>query len=135
MGSVGVSELEHRLDSVLTYLEPYWDLVNCHMVNYLTDQHWEHFVPKAARTELCSPDDVNEVIETLLWRGERKSEKFPAFAEFILAGEHHRLDGCKELLTTVEHLEKQLAASTHSHLSIKEFMSAKKCHEVCIHIK
>lgn len=133
MGSV--SELQRRLDSVLTYLEPYWDLVNCHMVNYLTDQHWEHFVPKAVRAELCSPDDINEVIERLFWRGERNSGQCPALAEFLLAGERHRLEGCRELLTTVEHLEQQLSASTHSHLSVKEFMSAKKCHEVCIRIE
>ncbi|KAH8398964.1 hypothetical protein KR222_004294 [Zaprionus bogoriensis] len=130
MGDTGVAALQHRLDGLLSYLEPYWDFVNCHMVNYLTDEHWQQFVPAAVRVELCCSDDINAVIESFFWRSERNSAKFPALGEFLAAGERQRLEGSEQLLTTVEQLEQQLATAGHSQLSIKEFMSAKKCHEV-----
>ncbi|KAL7736341.1 hypothetical protein ACLKA6_014812 [Drosophila palustris] len=100
------------------------------MVNYLTDDHWKHFVPEPLRLELRTADDVNQAIETLFWLSERNSHQFPGFASFLATGERQRLENCEQLLTTVEQLEQHLTPATHAQLSIKEFMSAKKCHEV-----
>lgn len=100
------------------------------MVNYLTDDHWNHFVPEPLRLELHTAKDVNQAIDTLFWRSTRDSQQFPAIASFLTVGQRQRLQSCKNLLTTVEQLEQQLPSVTHSQLSIKEFMSAKKCHEV-----
>lgn len=125
-----MTQLQRSLDGLLAYLEPYWDFVNCHMVNYLTDDHWKHFVPEPLRLELHTVEDVTQAIETLFWRSERDSQLFPVLASFLAAGEQKRLENCKKLLTTVEQLEQHLATTTHTQLSIREFMSAKKCHEV-----
>ncbi|XP_030372687.1 methyltransferase-like protein 25 [Scaptodrosophila lebanonensis] len=133
MTSCNVKQIQQRLDGLLAYMQPHWSFVNCHMVNYITDEHWEHFVPQKLRVEVPTATDVKQCIETLFWKGDRQTQQFPEFASFLAAGELQRLT-CSdtELLTTVEDLEKQLldADSEQATLSIKEFMSAKKCHEV-----
>ncbi|KAH8297246.1 hypothetical protein KR044_008567 [Drosophila immigrans] len=131
MASVGEEEVKSSLDSLLSYLEPHWGFVNCHMVNYLTDKHWTHFVPEPLRLEVRTPEDVNQVIEQLFWRSDRDSRPYPAFSSFLSKCERLRLEGCENsVLTTVDQLEEQLSVAMQTQLSIKEFMSAKKCHEV-----
>ncbi|XP_017837003.1 methyltransferase-like protein 25 [Drosophila busckii] len=122
--------LQRRLDDVLCYLAPHWNFVNCHMVNYSTDKHWLQFIPEAIRAEFHTIDDINKAIESLIWQSDRDSQRFPVLAKFLAAAEHERLQAHPELLTTVEQLEELLAAKRQSELSIKEFMSAKKYHEV-----
>ncbi|EDV98211.1 methyltransferase-like protein 25 [Drosophila grimshawi] len=126
-----VADLQRSIDRLLEYLDPHWKFVNCHMVNYLTDNHWLQFVPDAVRAELRSDIDINLAIEKLFWHTECDSQQFPALSKFLAAAERQRLKCCSELLTTVEQVEELLAASTDTQqLSIREFMSAKKCHEV-----
>ncbi|KAH8254027.1 hypothetical protein KR032_008098 [Drosophila birchii] len=127
MSKVGATQLQRRIDKLLAFLHPHWDFVNCHMVNYLTDQHWDNFLPEALRQEITGKEDVNLAIEHLFWQSESK-HAFPEWKSFLAQGEQERLSLHPELLTSVEELieEQENAAQ----LSIREFMSAKKCHEV-----
>lgn len=132
MGSLDVTAVQARLDSVIEDCEQYEDFYNCHMVNYLTDEHWNCFVPEEIRKEIRSSDDVSQAIETLIHqRKENMSRQFPGIAKYLDARKHQLLESCPELLTTLEQLEARLAAATNNQASVKEFMSAKKCHEVC----
>ncbi|XP_064538166.1 probable methyltransferase-like protein 25 [Drosophila montana] len=130
MDNVGVAELQHCVDAVLSFLEPYWSFVNCHMVNYLIDDHWAHMVPHPLRAELQAVDHVHQAIKTFFSQTARDSPQFPALAQFLETCERHCLAGFPQLLTSVEQLEQLLPVTMGTHLSIKEFMSAKKCHEV-----
>ncbi|XP_062135065.1 probable methyltransferase-like protein 25 [Drosophila sulfurigaster albostrigata] len=128
---VGEGEVKSALERLLSYLEPHWDFVNCHMVNYLTDNHWTHFVPEDLRLEACTAKEINQIIEQQFWHSERDNLQFPAFANFLAACKRFRLEGCENaVLTSVEQLEQELSVAMETQLSIKEFMSAKKCHEV-----
>ncbi|BFG05098.1 methyltransferase-like protein 25 [Drosophila madeirensis] len=124
----GVTQLEKRLDALLLYIQPHWDFLNCHMVNYLTDQHWSRFIPEAMRKEINNKKDLDLAIENLFWQKKRSTNEFPEWARFLTNGEHERLSEHPELLTTVDQLIEEQENATQ--LNIREFMSAKKCHEV-----
>lgn len=124
--------VQRRLDTVIEGIEQFNEFLSCHMVNFLTDKHWNRFVPEDVRKEIRSSTDVSQAIEALTWQCNSKmSEQFPALAEFLVARELQRLASCPELLTTLEQLESLLPAATNNQASVKEFMSVKKCHEVC----
>ncbi|KAH8401422.1 hypothetical protein KR009_005356 [Drosophila setifemur] len=128
MSKVGVAQLQKRLDGLLAFLQPHWDFVNCHMVNYLTDQHWESFIPDALRTEISGKEDVELAIEHLFWESKRFLNRFPEWDSFLDKGKQERLSFHSDLLTTLEQLIE--GPENAAQLSIGEFMSAKKCHEV-----
>ncbi|EDX15539.1 methyltransferase-like protein 25 [Drosophila simulans] len=127
MSKVGVVQLQRRLDGLLAFLNPHWDFVNCHMVNYLTDHHWEGFLSETLKSEIAGKEDVALAIEDLFWKTD-ESVRFPAWREFLSKSKQERLALHPELLTSVEELIEGQENSTQ--LSIREFMSAKKCHEV-----
>lgn len=120
-------QLQRRLDGLLAFLNPHWDFVNCHMVNYLTDQHWDGFLSETLKSEIAGKEDVALAIEDLFWKTD-ESERFPAWREFLGKSKQERLSLHPKLLTSVEELIEGQGNSTQ--LSIREFMSAKKCHEV-----
>ncbi|XP_017147562.1 methyltransferase-like protein 25 isoform X1 [Drosophila miranda] len=124
----GVTQLEKRLDALLLYLQPNWDFLNCHMVNYLTDQHWTRFLPEAMRNEINSKKDLDLAIENLFWEKKRSTTEFSEWENFLTNAEHEHLSEHPELLTTVDQLIAEQDKA--SQLNIREFMSAKKCHEV-----
>lgn len=127
------SQIKQRLEAILTYMQPYWKFVNCHMVNYLTDRHWEQFVPLELRTEVCDIQQVQRCIESVFWRNESSSDHFTAFRKFIAESEKHRLTGYPDMQTSLQDLRDRLGVmKENENLSIKEFMSEKKRHEVCI---
>ncbi|XP_017022330.1 probable methyltransferase-like protein 25 [Drosophila kikkawai] len=128
MSKAGVTQLQRRIDGLLAFLHPHWDFVNCHMVNYLTDQHWDNFLPETLRKEIAGKEDVDLAIEQLFWQGSEKTKAFPEWKSFLAQGEQERLSLHPELLTSVEELIE--GPENADKLSIREFMSAKKCHEV-----
>ncbi|KAH8348767.1 hypothetical protein KR084_010850 [Drosophila pseudotakahashii] len=128
MSKVGVTQLQKRLDGLLAFLYPHWDFVNCHMVNYLTDQHWTVFLPEPLRKEISGKEDVNLVIEDLFWQNDEVGNRFPEWRSFLEQGKQERLALHLELLTSVEDLLE--GQENAAQLTIREFMSAKKCHEV-----
>ncbi|KAH8254908.1 hypothetical protein KR026_004526 [Drosophila bipectinata] len=128
MSRVGVTQLQKRLDGLIDFLNPHWDFVNCHMVNFLTDFHWSTFIPDALRKEIGCREDVELALEELFWQSCRSKSKFPNWESFLAQGEQERLSNHLELLTTVDQLID--GDENRTQLSIREFMSAKKCHEV-----
>jgi len=128
MSKVGVTQLQKRLDGLLAFLNPHWDFVNCHMVNYLTDQHWSVFLPEGLRREISGNEDVDLAIEELFWKNDEAVGRFPEWRRFLEKGKLERLALHPELLTSVEELLE--GQENAAQLSIREFMSAKKCHEV-----
>ncbi|EDV56369.1 methyltransferase-like protein 25 [Drosophila erecta] len=127
MSKVGIAQLQRRLDGLLAFLNPHWDFVNCHMVNYLTEEHWNAFLSETLKSEISGSEDVTLAIDNLFWKTD-ESVRFPAWREFLGKSKQECLALHPELLTSVEELIEGQENSTQ--LSIREFMSAKKCHEV-----
>lgn len=123
-----MAQLQKRIDGLLAFLQPHWDFVNCHMVNYLTDQHWNVYLPEALRKEIPGKEDVELAIEHLFWQGYESTNGFPEWKSFLAQGEQERLSHHPGLLITLEELIE--GQENGAQLSIREFMSAKKCHEV-----
>lgn len=130
MEHIRVGQLQCRLDDLIKFLTPYMSLINCHMVNYLTDDYWNEFVPQSLRAELATPVDVQQAIEILFSNNSTDLQQLPALAQFWEISKRQRLSSSSELLTNVEQLDQLLNAQMQTQLNIKEFMSAKKCHEV-----
>lgn len=47
-----VKGLHKHLDSITKYLLPILPLANCHMVEFLTENHWDNLLPSKLRVSL-----------------------------------------------------------------------------------
>ncbi|XP_055856677.1 probable methyltransferase-like protein 25 [Episyrphus balteatus] len=127
---MSTKELRSSLQAILKYLGPHWDFVNCHMVNYLTDNHWQTFIPKNIQTNVKDVNDIDECINMVFWKS-IESNKFEDVWNFFEESKKLRLENMKHILTTVEDLHGILGKQEiESSLTLKEFMSEKKRHEV-----
>uniref|UniRef100_T1GLK3 Methyltransferase domain-containing protein n=1 Tax=Megaselia scalaris TaxID=36166 RepID=T1GLK3_MEGSC len=116
-----MSSLHKQIDAITEFLRPFSAFINCHMVNYLTDNHWEHFISSEVREEI---DNFEEAIEC-----------FKKLQNFIKSCRNLYLENSKNITSSIEDVilnisEGNLLKKSNDDLSIKEFMSAKKCHEV-----
>ncbi|KAL9913663.1 putative methyltransferase-like protein 25 [Glossina fuscipes fuscipes] len=127
-----VANLRKRLDAVLTFLEPYWEWVNCHMVNFLTDNTWETFVPAALQKEVVDASQLAACIETIFWSKDvqKSSLEYPECYKFVKLTQQHSLHSFDDILLTLDKFREINNIETYNHLNVKEFMSFKKKHEV-----
>lgn len=125
------SVLRSKIDGILGFLEPFSSLINCHMVNYLTDNHWNQFIPSQVREELENTSQIEEAIEKEFWENE-SSLKFKKLHDFLNTCRSCYLENSEGIISSPEDVLASLLKKdcTTSDLSIKEFMSAKKSHEV-----
>lgn len=55
-------KIRQHLQSVVTFLDPLLPLANCHMVEFLTQNHWDKLIPGNLKTGLqCM--DLNEAVD------------------------------------------------------------------------
>lgn len=99
------------------------------MVNYLSDNLWERFVPLELRKEIGCAEDVEMAID-VIW-GRSDSDKFEHLRKFLDESKAFSLTSLK-VLTSLEEFSQRLGVVNNFKdcLSVKEFMSEKKCHEV-----
>ncbi|XP_017479501.1 PREDICTED: methyltransferase-like protein 25 [Rhagoletis zephyria] len=132
---MSIGQIRARLEEILQFMQPHWEFVNCHMVSYLTEKYWQRYMPDELKIEVPDVESVQSCIETVFWKNANKgvdTDEFSGFKRFLGTCERQRLDKCVDLLTPMEVLFKELglAADLEQNLSIKEFMSEKKRHEV-----
>ncbi|XP_054738217.1 probable methyltransferase-like protein 25 [Anastrepha obliqua] len=133
---MSINQIRARLDEILHFMQPHWEFVNCHMVSYLTEKHWQKYVPAELKLEVPDVESVQSCIESVFWNSEVDKEvdvgRFVGFKRFLARCEQQRLDKCHDVLTPIEVLNKtlDLDKNVEQNLSIKEFMSKKKRHEV-----
>lgn len=135
---MSTQSLHKRLDSILQFMSPHWSWVNCHMVNYLTDNHWQTFVPLELQNEISSNQKIDECIENVFWNLSKKSEnstvrKFPEFTKFCNEARQHSLHAFEDIIITPEQFEDTIFGvkkSLKQQIRIKEFLTEKKQHEV-----
>lgn len=139
MSKVTTCQLQFYLDNIIKYLNPYLSFANCHMVNYLSDNLWDTFIPQEIRKEIRDTSDINEAIN-LFWNHQNLSlspetNKYPYLQKFLKNYQQYTLDSLKCLWLTFEEINLELLdvgckMENSDNLQIKEFMSAKKCFEV-----
>lgn len=127
------SVLKNRISTILEFMDPHWKWVNCHMVNFLTDNHWNTFIPSEIQAEIKGVDYIEECIADF-WNidTEITNTKYPEFKKFLQQSREHSLSNFPELNTSVADLRESLGLkSSTEFLNIAEFLSGKKKHEVC----
>ncbi|XP_075165375.1 putative methyltransferase-like protein 25 [Haematobia irritans] len=131
---MSVPQICRRLDGILKFMEPYWPWVNCHMVNFLTDRHWQTFVPEKVQAELSDKDDILSCIESVFWNNEQGvGEQFPELKSFLGEADGNNVSNFHEIVYTKQSYEKSIlniCREEERKISIKEFLSEKKRHEV-----
>ncbi|XP_037945102.1 methyltransferase-like protein 25 [Teleopsis dalmanni] len=131
---MSITNIKKRLNAILNFMHPYWEFVNCHMVNYITDKHWNQHIPTDIRAEISDEQNVQDCIKNIFIhknKKELKLDEFKAINQFFSHALEYDLSNCEDIITTVEDLYKSLGKEhVNEKLSIKEFMSEKKSHEV-----
>lgn len=135
-----VATVQQRIDQILKFMAAKLKFVNCHMVNYLTDDHWTTFVPKAIREEINDGvcDKSADLIQRFLRSGngyDADLGDYPETKAFVEETRRHTLAGMREVCLGLSEFQRELKKfgcemSSEPPLKIKEFMSAKKNHEV-----
>lgn len=129
------TQVTKHLDAILKFMEPYWPWVNCHMVNFITDKHWQTFVPLSIQRELVAAKDIDNCIETVFWsEAITEGEMYPECRNFLAESQKHCVQHFHDILTTKETFESRVLGMMEDgkpeQISIKEFLSEKKRHEV-----
>ncbi|XP_053679612.1 probable methyltransferase-like protein 25 [Anopheles nili] len=124
-----------QIDAIIRFLEPNISFINCHMVDYLTEQHWRSYVPKAIQSELTTIDDLTQTKEVFWSQFDTSFDKhtrFPAVKEFIEDARRYRLGGSEVIGTafSLHEFKDALSNFKETRLKMHELMNAKKCHEV-----
>ncbi|XP_049296366.1 probable methyltransferase-like protein 25 [Anopheles funestus] len=133
---VTMDRILKQVDTIVRFLEPNLAFINCHMVDYLTEQHWKRFVPDAIQRELQTVDDYLQAKELFWGQFEPEHEKqvrFPSVKAFINNTSRYRLSGSEVHDTALTLDEFKDALSDHrkeTRLKMTELMNVKKCHEV-----
>jgi len=120
-------KMELQIDKLVKYLMPFKKFINCHMVAYFTENHWENFITSEIQSELN--DNLPMAVENLMDNG-YDIESHPALRKFIIDSKSHTLPEMPELCWAFDKFREKVVTPTETSLTIKEFMSAKKCHEV-----
>lgn len=131
--------VQQNLERIIQYLTPHLEFVNAHMVEYISKNHFEKFIPKEIREEIQNVEDVDGAINCF-WDHEIKSiSEFKNLQEFIMTTKSHYLSNLEDpiCLSTDEFLRKLEESGKHQiekglSFKIKDFMTDKKNHEVSI---
>lgn len=131
-------QVQIHLEKILVYLDQYSSFINCHMVNYLTDDLWNNHIPIEIREEIQTDSDIDSAIQ-LFW--EQRDDNIsisnhPNFLKFLKsANEIHfdklqNTDVCQNIDELNEKLRNLNCNIKNADLHLSEFMTAKKNHEV-----
>lgn len=117
---------DKHFDKVLSFIGTYYKLINCHVVDFITENLWETCLPEALRLEL----ERNEA-DCAYWT---ENDSHPILNNFIRLTKSLSLQSCSieinsknlaDILPNITHLNEHRRNSTKP-----EFMNAKKLHEV-----
>lgn len=133
-----IASLQLHIDNIIKYLNPHFPLMNCHMVNYLTDNLWMELIPSDIRTEIRTKSDIQNAIN-IFWKENSSHQQFEhknhSFHSFLRNSEKYRIDSLTDAWLTSDKLATHWRAngclgSNYEGIRIKEFMNEKKNHEV-----
>uniref|UniRef100_A0A182Q4U8 Methyltransferase domain-containing protein n=1 Tax=Anopheles farauti TaxID=69004 RepID=A0A182Q4U8_9DIPT len=131
-----MDRIRKQIDAIVRFLEPNKEFINCHMVDYLTEQHWKHFVPEPIQSELQTVDAYLQAKE-LFWNqfdsSFNKHDRCPGVKDFIENTRRYRLGGSEAqgiALSLEEFNDTLLYFRKETRLKMTELMNVKKCHEV-----
>ncbi|VVC41372.1 Hypothetical protein CINCED_3A001237 [Cinara cedri] len=125
-----MEQLRSRLEEVIMYLKPYLPIANSHVVNFITNNFWESIIPIDIQKEF----DLKgaEFLFTNFW----SDNPIPnSLTQFVTLSKQNYINSypsnCYMKLDDVHNvLQSWGYISTNQSFNLKEFMCAKKMHEV-----
>ncbi|XP_039757250.1 methyltransferase-like protein 25 isoform X1 [Pararge aegeria] len=127
-----IHKLHGQIDTVIAYLSPFLQLANCHMVEFLTDDHWNTLLPCKLR-EYLDRCDLNDAVEQF-WRfAEGKYTDDNELSKWVQETRNHCLAVDNEYCLSTDQLQEHIrlwGGDERSEVRISEFMNSKKSYEV-----
>ncbi|XP_076651028.1 putative methyltransferase-like protein 25 [Halictus rubicundus] len=117
---------DKRFEEILNFINIYDKLINCHIVDFITDDLWKLCLPDELRLELESDD-----IECFYWM---EDDSHPVLNQFVKQARSLSLQSCSteinsKDLANVLPVVNDLSKCKHKDVKT-EFMNVKKSHEV-----
>lgn len=131
---VKMETIKKQLGVMVDCLKPQMEFLNCHMVDYLTENHWQTYIPAEIRHELKCSQDLREA-KQMFWNqynlDTSSSVKFPSLAKHIEMTKQYRLDALPNIVMSIEELKSAFdSCLKETRLKVPDLMSVKKRHEV-----
>ncbi|XP_047997987.1 probable methyltransferase-like protein 25 [Leguminivora glycinivorella] len=126
-------KLRNHIDSLLSYLTPLLPLANCHMVEFLTHNHWETLLPKGLR-ETLDGMALDQAVEEF-WNVQNEECGKSPLALWVHTARKHCLSVNNDYCLSVDQLEQRIkdrGGVLPREIPVKEFMNPKKSYEVRI---
>jgi len=130
-----MEQLKLRIEEVIIYLKPYLPIANSHVVNFITNNFWETIIPNDIREEIDLKG--TESVFSNFWSNNPIPDSLTCFVSSAKSNNinsypsrcYMPLDDVYNLLHTRGY------NSMYNSFQLKEFMAAKKMHEVEIMAK
>lgn len=124
-----MTDFQHFFDRILTYLNVHKNLIDCHLVDFLTKELWEKCLPKDLRLYIEEKgSSIFSEIEKFNDANENQDSVLQTFLKNI---RQLRLENCPNVLKRYDFINTlELEKTEVSHSNHPEFMTLKKWHEV-----
>lgn len=119
----------NHFEKVLNFINIYQELINCHLVDFITDQLWDKCIPEKLKSELESINIIDDI-----WIGSSMSSELSSFVQLTRS---LSLESCPAVMH-LDDLPKLLPQFLNEKQSVKsklihskfELMNTKKSHEI-----
>ncbi|XP_059622644.1 probable methyltransferase-like protein 25 [Phlebotomus argentipes] len=119
--------VQERLWRTVGFLREHQGIIDCHVVDFLWDNHWQKLLPSALREELeANAEEILKDLHTIL--SSNSSSAYKHLENFLTNAKQHSLSAFSGTTTLDEFLPESKASSVG--LKVADFMTPKKMHEV-----
>ncbi|XP_029343839.1 methyltransferase-like protein 25 isoform X3 [Acyrthosiphon pisum] len=125
-----MEQLRSKLEEVIIYLKPYLPIANSHVVNFITHNFWETIIPRDIQEEIDLKG--TEFVFSNFWSENQIPD---SLTHFVTSTKYNNLNSypssCYMKLDDAYNVLKSWGYKPmNNSLNLKEFMGAKKMHEV-----
>uniref|UniRef100_A0A2A4K2Y0 Methyltransferase domain-containing protein n=1 Tax=Heliothis virescens TaxID=7102 RepID=A0A2A4K2Y0_HELVI len=127
-----ISKLRHHIDSITKYLAPLLPIANCHMVEFLTQNHWEKLLPSPLRKTLEGLE-LNDALGEFWTTASGQETKASLLSAWITKARSHCVAVNNDYCISAEQLQERIrtwGGDVRPEIRVKEFMTSKKSYEV-----
>ncbi|CAH0625255.1 unnamed protein product [Chrysodeixis includens] len=128
-----ITKLRHKIDSITKFLSPLSNLANCHMVEFITQNHWEKLLPASLRLSLEGLP-LNDAVEQFWCTAASQEVKGTScLSNWISNARSHCLAVNNEYCLSADQLQDRIRSwggDIQPEVRVKEFMTSKKSYEV-----
>ncbi|XP_075977107.1 putative methyltransferase-like protein 25 [Anticarsia gemmatalis] len=127
-----ITKLRHHIDSITKYLTPLLPIANCHMVEFLTDNHWDRLLPDKLRESLEGAE-FNDAVEQFWESAKHESQDDSPLSSWVRTARSHCVTVNNDYCLSTEQLQERIKSwggDIKPEIRVKEFMTSKKSYEV-----